>query len=172
MSEEMFLKILDSREERSFRQKELIDEFNQTLISFTINAPGINKNRDSYNKIHKEGYHYIIDVLLNNNTKISYKEYLDKDTGNEAFIIVNRDSIDVKKITVKIEDNHILGRVFDIDVFDRDKTQLSRVNLGLSPRRCLICEENARVCIKEKKHSYEELINYVDTLWKVYIDNQ
>lgn len=172
MSEEMFLKILESREERAFRQKELIDKYNQTLISFTINAPGIEKNRDSYNKIHKEGYYYILDVLLNNNTKITYKEYLEKETGNEAFIVVNRDSKDVKKITVKIEDNHILGRVFDIDVFDKDMTQLSRVNLGLSPRRCLICEENARVCIKEKNHSYEELINYVDTLWRVYTDNQ
>ena len=172
MSEEMFLKILDSREERAFRQKELINKFNQSLISFTINAPGIDKNRESYNKIHQEGYDYILDVLLNNNTKIIYKEYLEKETGNEAVIVVNRDSKDVKKITVKIEDNHILGRVFDIDVFDKDMTQLSRVNLGLSPRRCLICQENARVCIKEKNHSYEELINYVDPLWRVYTDNQ
>ncbi|WP_268875196.1 citrate lyase holo-[acyl-carrier protein] synthase [Peptoniphilus porci] len=34
---------------------------------------------------------------------------------------------------------------------------MSRSSLGLSERRCIICGDVARTCIKEERHSIEEL---------------
>lgn len=168
INEEDFLQILDSREERFKKQQSLNEEYKKTLISFTINAPGIQKDRDSYQNIHQVGYEDLLNVLHINNVKILYKEYLEKNTGNEAFILIDENAEKIKKLTTTIEDNHFLGRIFDIDIFDENMKQLSRTDLNLLPRKCLICQNNARVCIREKNHNYKELINTIDKLWDEY----
>ena len=44
---------------------------------------------------------------------------------------------------------------FDIDVLGPDSVPLSRSVLGLPPRSCLICGENAKVCARNRTHSME-----------------
>ena len=60
-------------------------------------------------------------------------------------------------MVVELENNHELGRIFDVDVFDKNHNQISRSMLNLAPRKCLICEKAAS-CIRTRAHTYEELI--------------
>ena len=55
------------------------------------------------------------------------------------------------------------ARLLDIDVMDKDGT-VSRKELGLDARKCLICDDDAKVCARSQKHSMEELVARVDEL--------
>lgn len=160
--------ILDSREARSDKQRELISKYNKSLISFTLNIPGKVKDSPNYRNIHREGMKAILNKLEEKAIPIIYKESFNKITGSEGYIVADLNPIDLKKITVEIEENHFLGRIFDIDVFDSYHNQISRSDLKTSPRKCLLCNNDARVCMRMKTHTYEELINKIYETWEKY----
>ena len=54
-----------------------------------------------------------------------------------------------------------LGRLFDIDVFAADGTPLTRTQYGLPARRCIICGDDARACMRTRRHDYDELLNTI-----------
>lgn len=78
-----------------------------------------------------------------------------ENTGPEAFFLLAADAPEIKRKMTSIEENHGLGRLFDIDVLGPDSVPLSRSVLGLPPRSCLICGENAKVCARNRTHSME-----------------
>lgn len=168
MEEEILLDILEAREIRRNKQVELIKRYKSSLVSFTLNIPGREKNRKIYREIHKEGMKSILKALKSKDYLIRYKEEVNKDTGREGYIVVDSHPIKLKEIGIAIEENHSLGRIFDIDVFDLYHRQISRKDLGLDPRTCLLCENNARKCIRLKNHSYRELIDEINRIWKEY----
>lgn len=166
IDKEVFLNILQSREDRAHKQAEILKAHPYSLISFTLNTPGIIKDNDLYRKIHKNGFENIQKTIKDNNIEIKYEEYLNKSTGAEVYISVDMDAKDLKKLMVSIETTHPLGRIFDIDVFDEDHKQMSRSDLGLECRKCILCHKDARVCMREKSHTYEELIERIEDLGK------
>lgn len=64
----------------------------------------------------------------------------------------------VKKRMISIEENHPLGRLFNIDVFSPDGNPISRGLLGLGSRSCLVCGEPAASCIEKRAHSTELIL--------------
>lgn len=164
----ILIEILDAREARANRQKELLKKYPYTLISFTLNTPGSIKSSNLYSKIHKEGMDYLLAALLEKNITIVHIETIEKSTGKEGFISLDIDAVEMKKMAVDIEDNHYLGRLFDFDVFDANYNQINRSNLKLEPRKCLICDENALNCIRSKNHSYGELVSKVEEIGTSY----
>lgn len=166
--EKILVDILEARESRRDKQIELIDKYNKSLVSFTLNIPGKIKDSPSYREIHREGMISIINSLENMGIEIIYKEEISKKTGSEGFIVIDMEAIDLKNIMVHIEETHPMGRIFDIDVFDSFHNQMSRRDMDTRPRRCLLCNNDARVCMRMKSHRYEELINEINRMWKSY----
>lgn len=164
IDEKRFLEILDSREERAEKQKDILRDYPFSLISFTLNTPGIVKDNELYRKIHHDGLEKIIGLLKNEGRSIKYKEVRAKNTGSEAFISVDLDALELKKLMINIESSHPLGRIFDIDIFDRSHRQISRIEIGLGSRKCLMCDKDAKVCMREKNHSYQELIHRIEEI--------
>ncbi len=162
------LEILDSREERARRQKELIKTHDSTLISYVLNSPGIYKNLDIYQEIFQVGYEEILAVLEENELQLVHDEKHKKETGPEGYFLVDFDAKRVKALMCVIENNHKLGRIFDIDVFDEDLNQLSRTDLGLEKRSCLVCDSEARTCIRARRHTYEDLVEKIENDWLDY----
>ena len=72
----------------------------------------------------------------------------DLETGYEAYLITPLPLLDAKRIAVQIEDTHPLGRLFDIDIIDKDGVPVSRDRVGSRPRRCLVCDREARYCMR------------------------
>jgi holo-ACP synthase len=164
--------ILLARENRANKQKELINEYNCSLISFTLNIPGSIKDTYSYRKIHDEGMKRILEFLREKNRDIIYQESNHEKTGSEGYICVDSDPIDLKKYTIKLEENHPLGRLFDFDIIDKDFNLISRRDLKLKSRKCLLCDDEAIVCRRMKKHSIEELLQEIDRLEMDYFSKR
>lgn len=70
-----------------------------------------------------------------------------------------------KEIAVGIEELTPAGRILDIDIVVPGKT-ISRSNLGLPHRNCLLCEKPAKECARDRSHSYEDLRTAIERLIK------
>ena len=152
--------ILDCREKRVAIQNDMIKKYNKPIISFTMNIPGPIKTNNEIKKAFNIGKTLILEKLKENNIEILEIQELNENTGNELFISINSLAEKIKNITVTIEENSELGRLFDIDVIDVNFEKLSRKSF----RKCLICEEQAQECGRSRKHSVEELQNKVEKI--------
>ncbi|AZO94859.1 citrate lyase holo-[acyl-carrier protein] synthase [Halocella sp. SP3-1] len=162
--------LLRARELRAARQKELINKYQACLISFMVNTPGKFKVTVLSKKIHDEGSKVLRETFEKEYIFPIYQEVHKKATGIESFILVNMDEIKLKKILVEIEDNHLLGRLFDFDVINKEYQNISRQTIKKRGRRCLLCKDQAAVCVRSQKHSYEELLEKINTISKEYFN--
>ena len=83
-----------------------------------------------------------------------HKVILMADLGDirEGFV----DYDDMLRAAVEAENSMEAGRILDIDVLTADG-QLSRLDMGLPPRRCLLCGESAKACARAGTHDPAEL---------------
>lgn len=154
--------ILDAREARGFRQKELLD-FGKaqaskfySLISFTMNIAGEIKAFPLGIAAYEEGLKELRARIPAN--AILHFEESRKNSGPEAFFLLSMSPEQAKTLTTSIEESHPIGRLFDMDVLGPDGVSISRSALGLPPRTCLICGENAKACARSRNHTLEVIL--------------
>ena len=87
-------------------------------------------------------------------------------TGPEAFLCVDADALDVKRLLVPLEDASKLGRLYDIDIIGRDGKKISRSDIGKPGRTCLLCGRPARECSRSRTHSVAELTAAIEKIFK------
>lgn len=138
------------RERRAARQKELIEQFNLPVISFTMNIAGPVKRTGLIEWAFKCGLKCIYEKLAG---RITSCEIISEKTGCEAMLTVNADAEQIKGEMMLIETEHGFGRWFDIDVIAPDGRKLSRD----IQRRCFACGNPAAVCARSRAHSVDEL---------------
>lgn len=95
--------------------------------------------------------------VLPGNTELT--DVRDLETGFEAYWVISGEPLTVKRELCTIEESHPLGRLFDIDVFGgtQPAVPIPRTAVGMSPRRCLLCEHEARWCMRNHTHTQEEI---------------
>ena len=153
--------LLDSRENRVWHQQELIEQYGGVLVSVTLNIPGPIKDKPEYRKVMEWGMEALLAAFGANaiHNKIRFLK-----TGSEGYIcLTGLEKAEAKYLAVIIESMSPKARLLDIDIMDKDGT-VSRGELGLEARKCLICEDDAKVCARSQKHSMEELVARVDEL--------
>ncbi|CSA56393.1 CitX protein [Vibrio cholerae] len=69
---------------------------------------------------------------------------------------------------MKIEREHPLGRLMDLDVIDVDGHIISRQGAQLPRRRCLLCERDAVICARSRRHSVEALLAKIEEMTHDY----
>ena len=152
--------LLDAREARAAHQWELMRRYPQcSLISMTLNIPGPVKDSEKYRKTLVAGLSELKAQMAN----VVYEEVRWLKTGSEAFLVVNEPVLDVKKKAVTVEEQSPIGRLLDIDVIGKEGP-VSREKVGGKPRKCLICDADAKVCARMQKHSVEELLEKIDEI--------
>ena len=165
--------LLASRDARHAMQQKLMAEHSgKTLVCLTVVMPGsVKRNQQSLTvaraavKAMRKAYNISDDLLpetelLTNELKIETRECLverDLNTGYEAYLITPLPLLEAKRVAVDIEDTHPLGRLFDIDVIDAQGLPVSRDRVGGQPRRCLVCDHEARYCMRMRWHTQEEI---------------
>ena len=165
--------LLASRDARHAMQQKLMAEHSgKTLVCLTVVMPGsVKRNQQSLTvaraavKAMRKAYNISDDLLpetelLTNELKIETRECLverDLNTGYEAYLITPLPLLEAKRVAVDIEDTHPLGRLFDIDVIDAQGIPVSRDRVGGQPRRCLVCDHEARYCMRMRWHTQEEI---------------
>ena len=168
MNEVSLNEILVARENRANHQVELLKRYKSTLICFTLNIVGPTKAFPMTDKAFKEGIRLIQEHLERNNCKIELYETFYKVTGEEAYFIVDSDSNYIKKLMMVIEEREVLGRVFDIDVIDKNGEKLSREQLGAKSRTCFLCDHDAKVCARSRYHSVDDVLEKTQKLIHSY----
>ncbi len=168
---------LEQREKRVLHQDNLLKNTlgGITLVTVRVNYPGIEKSNyitDSIVNIICE------DIYLFHSKNIIYKESYKNREGTIGHFIFNINHIEVKRKLIYMEENHILGRCVDIDVYyveDSDPMMpalsgVSRRDIGLEPRKCFLCEEDARLCSRSQKHNMKDIKEYFARKYKEYLD--
>lgn len=150
--------MLDAREYRQSLQKELINTYCFPLISFTMNIVGPVKVFPLALKAYEEGVRLITEHCRTNSWNIANLKEIKEKTGYEALFSVKADPAELKKMAVSVEDLPSLGRVFDIDIIQTDGTKISRTDLELPERKCLLCGKDAFICSRSRTHTVSELL--------------
>ncbi|MDL2206573.1 triphosphoribosyl-dephospho-CoA synthase [Eubacteriales bacterium OttesenSCG-928-N13] len=88
-------------------------------------------------------------------------------TGHFAMFRTALDPMQRKQDMVQLE-QHPLGALLDIDVLDDQGHHISRQDLGLPGRRCLVCEQDAHACARNRTHPVEQLQSAVQSMLDSY----
>lgn len=160
-------KLLASRDRRVEMQQKLREKYpNMTLVCLTVIMPG-NIKRNLSSLIVSQA---AINVMLNKfECNIINIVVRDLETGYEAYVVTDLSEHDSKLLACEIEDNHPLGRLFDIDVLDGDGIPVKRETVGFQPRRCLICNNEARYCMRNRSHTPQELNAKIKKMVDAYV---
>ncbi len=159
--------LLASRDARQAMQQQLMAANPEsTLVCLTVVMPGSVKRNEQSLTVAKAA----VDALKHElDDRLTYLDERDLPTGYEAFLLVSMSACEAKKVTCGIEETHPLGRLFDIDVFDAEGLPVSRETVGLEARRCMLCEHEARWCMRNRTHTQEELHNHINSLISNYV---
>ena len=160
-------RILAAREERVSRQQELIREYGVPCVTLTLNIPGPDKNRPEYRVVFRAGLRRL-HAALSEVFTILFEGENSRFSGPEAMFAVRGDSFEIKKCSAAIEETHPLGRLFDIDVKGVDLRTVSRTEIGMQTRKCLLCPEAACDCIVSKKHNMEDVLETIADMINAY----
>lgn len=149
--------ILDSKEARVQKQSELLEQ-GETLICFTLNVPGAYKRSALFDQGFQQGCELILQQLRWHSITVQKKEKNASQAGCELYVLCDEEAFEIKRLMVQIEEENDLGRLLDIDVLRKNGDKISRREIGMVSRRCLLCEESSVACGRSRKHSYEELL--------------
>lgn len=185
--------LLASRDSRHAMQQKLLAEHSgKTLVCLTVVMPGsVKRNQQSLIVAHAAVEQMIESYELGvRNDELEVRSYelgvrndelgvrfggrlieRDLETGYEAYLITDLPLLEAKRIAVQIEDTHPLGRLFDIDIIDKDGVPVSRDRVGSHPRRCLVCNREARYCMRMRWHTQEEIWERINAMVDEYQAN-
>lgn len=149
-------------------QERLIKKFKMPLIITKVNYPELSKYNDVSKNIIQSMDKIISDVFCN---YILFKILRITLEGPIVIMSVNKDSREVKKITVEIEEKHILGKCVEIEVVDKDLKAISRKDVGYSEKRCFLCKKYLKECMIKKTHKDNEIIQYITNKYREYVYN-
>lgn len=155
MMEVTLLEMLEAREKRAQKQQYLLERFSSTIICFTMNIAGPVKKTESIVRAFHVGCEKIQFHI--SEEQILYKEFIEEKTGCEAYYVVKKDAVSLKKICTAIEDESVLGRLFDMDVLDTNGMKLDRSTVNGKSRDCIVCGAVGRGCASRRLHSVAEL---------------
>ena len=155
--------LLQSRDNRVACQQELMRANPaRTLVCLTVQLPGAEKRNATSLLIGKAGVDALEERFPHSLVRVR-----DLETGFEAFFLVPLPALEVKSICCQVEESHPLGRLMDMDVIG-PQGPVSRADVGLEPRKCLLCGQPARYCMRARTHTTAQLLERIDQMMKEY----
>ena len=109
------LTLLETREQRAIKQKALLKQ-GIPLVVIRANYPGTHK-LNTHTTI-------IVSLLAHEITQhysIVHKEISCTEEGLITYLLIDEDPYKIKQQMIKLEENHPLGRLSDIDIITQDK---------------------------------------------------
>ncbi len=156
--------ILEARDKIALWQEKLRREYSGcSIVIFTMNIPGPEKTGRIIHIAFMEGYKAIENIFKQKNISVAFSLIQEEYTGYAAFFAIKEEAGIIKKYMVDLEISHDLGRLFDIDVLDKEGKAVSREDFGYRSRRCLLCGNDAKICGRSRAHGLAELKKKVNT---------
>ena len=159
--------LLASREQRHQKQIALLSAHPRlTLVCVTVVVPGPVKRNAHSLIIANAALGAVLECFRGH---IADVETCDLVTGYEIYLVVDMERQEAKRLTCAIEDTHPLGRLMDIDVIEPDGSPMPRAAVGGQPRRCLLCDNEARFCMRNPTHTLDELLHRIGQMIDSYV---
>ena len=154
--------VLVHRENRVRYIESLAKQYHDSVIvSYKCNIPGSIKNNEVIAYIFSAGKEDLLDCMTRNYWSAVFEKEVNVNTGIEYFAVLSGiDAVTVKEAMIEIESQNGLARLYDFDVFFVEGKQLKSVTrqvLNIEPRKCFLCEQDAKLCGRSRTHSVEEL---------------
>ena len=148
--------MMQAREARFFMQQTMLARYpGAALVCLTMNVAGPVKTTAAIERAFAWGVDSIRAVLAGE--KLLFEAEIHEKTGPEAVFVVSGDAREIKRRLCLLEDGCQMGRLLDIDVIRPDGEKISRTGIGLPPRKCLLCGQDAPVCARSRTHAVSEL---------------
>ena len=182
-----------SREKATARVRHLLREWDGSLVCLSMNIPGAYKQFPLASLCFAECRRITEITLEAGGFKFAAQDTLKQDsTGDRAYYLVDGKPEEIKKLLCEVEDNHPLGRLFNIDLFARcaadtgnignisrigragdagytgihNIRKITRAAIGKEERLCMLCDKYAFTCQHARMHSMDELVsNMLDIMW-------
>lgn len=161
---EEMLAARDNRQRRQYLHFQTTPE--ATLMVATVVAPGAYKLTPATEIVATAMEHALKTEFLR---EISSMEHLTLVSGHEIWLTLSCAAEEAKRRAVGIEETHMLGRLFDIDVILPDVRPLGRHDIGMSPRKCILCDNEARLCMRLRRHAPSDVGQFIKNLIHEYI---
>ncbi|UXI02393.1 citrate lyase holo-[acyl-carrier protein] synthase [Photobacterium sp. TY1-4] len=165
LSEVSLMEVLANKEARVKRQQEWLKSHSLPLISFSVNMPGPVKMSEAAMHIFNQGVDAVIDACDSHGWTIVTRQLLQEKTGPEGVFVVDAPSASLLKLAMmQVENGHPLGRLMDLDVLGADGKIISRQGSRMARRQCLLCEEDAFVCARSRRHDLQGLLGKINEM--------
>ncbi|GLB29973.1 holo-ACP synthase CitX [Lacrimispora amygdalina] len=167
---------VDLEEMLSFREKKvrIQEELRKkhkgmVTMALAMNIPGPVKTSPDILLAFEEGTKMLEQAVSDAGVRMKEMNVVSENAGYIKFYALDcTDAAAVKGLAVRLEENHPLGRLWDIDVYDKEGFSISRESLLSPVRKCLICGQDAKGCARNRSHSVEELYREVERLIHVW----
>lgn len=161
--------MLMARDGRAAAQRKLLEKFHKPLLFFTQNIPGPVKTSALIHLGFLEGIRRLEKALDEAGIPILFQKVIDYKTGYEKYYVLDGDALAIKKIACTIENADRLGRLYDMDVLAEDGHKISRTDIRLPGRLCLVCSQPAQACARSRKHSVPVLVRNVHRVLETFL---
>lgn len=154
---EALASVMSGREERAAVQSRMLSGRDGLFVcQISLNVPGFPKRLDGDAVLLEKFTGDLINKICCQ-PRCAVK--LENGAGLAILMLFDGSRIparDAKLAAIFIEENDACGRIADIDVIT-GAGHLSRSDLGIGPRRCVMCGRLSKECARERRHKYEEL---------------
>ena len=164
--------MMATRDNRAKLQSEFAAKYNCTVVSYTLNIAGPLKRFALGDRCFYEGKHEIEKIFTRGRYNIFEHVLTDAYTGLECLWAVSADAYELKRALVSIEENHPLGRIFDIDVLKTTSSKISRSTFNLPERSCLVCGSPGQGCARSRTHPLDKIIVCTHQIIDSYFTNR
>ncbi|MCD2257081.1 citrate lyase holo-[acyl-carrier protein] synthase [Agrilactobacillus fermenti] len=164
--------MLAAREALVQQQRTLLQQGIQTVISFKLNIPGPIKQNAALDRIFDYYLAQLQRVLTQAKLPFGLATKANVATGSYALLTVAADPLVVKRQTCLLEQMDPLARLCDFDVLylkDQQVHSVHRTRLGLKPRTCLLCGQEAKLCARSRTHSVAEMQVKISQLYDQFL---
>lgn len=145
--------VLAARDARVELQQALLRK-GGSLVCFNVNIPGAVKNCPLSRSVFEAGDKAAREAL---GEALLERILWDKPTGFTGFYRADLDALELKRRMTALEQGSPLGRLWDLDVLG-PAGPISRRDLGLPERACLLCGKPGAACARSRRHSPAELL--------------
>ena len=149
--------MLNRREARCAMQQNLLSRFGRALVQLTLVNPGPVKDTAQARFVFDQGLAALQQALTDGGLAVLAQDGGHFVTGPEILMVIDAEPLLIKHITLQIEEQHPLGRLWDVDVIDVTGASVSRQQLNRPPRLCLLCGQPAHACARSGAHALPDL---------------
>jgi holo-ACP synthase len=149
--------MLDRREQRVADQQALLSRFGRPLVQLTLVTPGPVKDTTQARFVFDQGLAAVQQALRLAEHAVLAQQGGYSVTGPEMLMVIDAEPLCIKGNMLQIEEQHALGRLWDVDVLEPSGASVSRQQLGWPARRCLLCDEPAHACSRSGQHALADL---------------